>query len=606
MDSPLFYRYQGSQESLNSDVNYFYTPPVVKSKNQVFFNSDDSLYKSELRKLNIPRIEIQSDEPVFNLRVTDFSEPLPRDVTAECEGPYLNNNEFVANKSWKNKTSSYVQHKSYSLDVTEIPSIEIQLVGDNDVPASDNTNKLIKPLMYSSLQDLSSSTSSVNSGVHDSNLDLSAMDPDTPVKHWKSPNEIRKGHVKALARQFEDVFAERQTASNSGSVPDLNKCGKSKTQFRSEERLNDRLTDFERLEVLKLLRDWSIHGSEAKTDFTLKFTSCEINTKKETNLKKHTEKSRSEPDLSPKTETKNGAIFNKKFNSESNVNTKEIPDVDFWHKCSFRNCIFNDKHKSSGTNIVESERPKPKSILKNRESLNNIVNKQHRILQKDDRRHSEIIESKACSDQFTRCDSLECLTRLRKKKQSALKEIKKFPESYIVTRKNSINNQKQQNEDTYKYPSSKVVVFRKNYAPKTWKSCSDIKFKPKLVRKCCKNAKKTCPIYRCSSDNSPRKSRSCVSITDEDIAKTDTVRDFQVGSCCSKNCELYSHERFIFNFGMDYFYSIADTQLLICFVKLIGAAQFYDRSISYFFSIRGVTSFIFVIELCTAELCLNY
>lgn len=537
LDSPTFYRYQGSQESLNSEANYFYTPPVVRPKNQVFFNSDDSLYKSELRKLTIPRIEIQSDEPVFNLRVTDFSEPSPRDVTAECEGAYLNNNEsFVASKSWRNKTSSYVQHKSYSLDVTEIPSIEIQLVGDNDVPVPDNTNKLSKPLMYSSLQDLSSSTSSVNSGVHESNLDLSALDPDTPVKHWKSPSEIRKGHVKALAKQFEDAFAERQNVSGSSSVPDLNQCDKTKVKFRSQEKLDDRLTDYERLEILKLLRDWSIHGSEAKTDFTLKITSCEINTKKESSLKQRPEKSLSETDLSPKTRAKTGAIFSKKFKSENSMNTKDVPDADFWHNCNFRNCIFNADYKS-GTNDVSSEKPKPKSILKNRESLNNVANRQHRILQKGDRRHSEIIESRTYSEQLARCDSLECLTNLRKRK--------KFPESYIITRRNSTNNQKQKNgaEAHCKYPT-KVVVFRKKYAPKSWKSCSDIKCKQKVVRKCCKNAKKTCPVYRCSSDSGPRKASSCLSITSGD--QLDTVRDFQVGSCCSKNCELYSHQRFFF------------------------------------------------------------
>lgn len=547
MDSPIFYRYQGSQESLNSEVNYFYTPPVVKTRNQVFFNSDDSLYKSELRKLTIPRIEIQSDEPVFNLRVTDFSEPLPRDVTAECEGAYLNSNEFVANKSWKNKTSNYVQHKSYSLDVTEIPSIEIQLVGDNDVPVSENTNKLTKPLMYSSLQDLSSSTSSVNSVVHESNLDLSAIDPDTPVKHWRSPSEIRKGHVKALARQFEDVFADRQGNSNSGSVPDLNKCEGSKIKFRSQEKLNtDRLTDFERLEVLKLLRDWSIHGSEAKSDFSLKITSCEINTKNDLSVKRRTEKSRSESDLSPISVVKSGAIFNKKFRSESNVNTNDVPDADFWHKCSFRNCIFNDEHKSSETNNVASERPQPKGILKHRESLNNISNNQHRLLQRNDRRHSEIIESKTYTEQLVRCDSLECLTHLTKRKQSTLKEVKKFPESYIITRRNSTTDQNQKNVDTScKYPT-RFIVYRKKSVPKPWKSCSDIKSKPKIVKKCCKYAKRSCPIYRRSStDNSPRKTRSCLSITGGDVAQTDTVRDFQVGSCCSKNCELYSHERFI-------------------------------------------------------------
>lgn len=572
LDSPI-YRYQGSQESLNSDVNYFFTPPVIKPKNQVFFNSNDSLYKSELRKLTIPRIEIQSDEPVFNLRVTDFSEPMPRDVTAECEGAYLNSNEIVANKSWKNKTSNYIQHKSYSLDVTEIPSIEIQLIGDNDISASDNTKKLNKPLMYSSLQDLSSSTSSVNSGVHESNFDLSAIDPDTPVKHWKSPSEIRKGYVKALAKQFEDVFAEKQSTCNSGSVPDLNKCEKTKTKFHSEEKLNNRLTDFERLEVLKLLRDWSIHGSQSKTDFTLKITSCEINTKNDECLKRCPEKSYSEPNLSPKSVAKSGAIFNKKFNSESNVNTNAVPDADFWHKCNFRNCIFNDEHKSSGTNNVDSERPKPKSILKNRESVNNISNKQHRILQRNDRRHSEIIESKIYSEQLIRCDSLECLTHLRNRKQSALKEIKKFPESYIITRKNSTN---QKNLDNFcRYPT-KLVVFRKKCVPKTWKSCSDIKCKPKLVRKCCKYAKKTCPIYKGSnSDNSPRKTRSCLSINGGEFAQTtDTVRDFQVGSCCSKNCELYSHERFL----------LLLEWIIICFLNCKHTSAY-----SFFCQIRALT-----------------
>lgn len=319
----------------------FYTPPAPKPMNQVFFSSDDSLYKSEVRKLAIPKIEIQDEDdnrkqehPVFELKVTDFSEPSPRDVT-----------------------ESWIQEKEKTA-----PGI---------------LKKLTKP---PSLQDLSSSTSSVNSGVHESNLDLSVLDPDTPLKHWKSPDEIRKGHVKELARHFEHVSALKTNRFRD-------------RKYRSEEKL----TDFERLELLKLLREWSIQGSESKAELSLRITR---------------KKSVSEPDLSHKS--------------------------DFWHRCEFKNCIFNEETKNE---IRHADSPK------------------------------------------------------------------KFPRSYIVTRR------------------------------RNWKSCSDIKCKERIVRKCCKNAKQTCPMYRRSfCGNTPRKTRSCVDVV---FVRQDTVRDDfpQFGSCRSKkNC----------------------------------------------------------------------
>lgn len=506
MDSPGSYRFQGSQESLYDEAHHFFTPPVSRPHNHVFFNSDDSLYKTELRKLNIP---------VFKLEVTDFSEPSPRNVTFECD-PDADEADYYENElrnSWKNKSSNFFMQKSQSFDV---PSIQVELVNDTENYLNIASNKLSKPIVYSSLQDLSSSTSSINSGIHESNLDLSSIDPDTPVKHknWKSPDEIRKGHVKSLTRHFEDTFTGRGSISKSVSTPNVNrgepKAEMTQRAFFSEEKLNNKLTEIERLEVLKLLHDWSTQGSEAK-DSTF-------------SLKKSSVKFASEPNLSPKSAGKYN-IFVTRYSSESNVTND-----DFLHKCKFRNCIFNTDFKPTnfGTN-------KPKGILKpptqsENECLNNITNLQHEQ-RKNDRRHSEIIETISnLNPQLIRCDSLERLTDLQKKR--TVRSVKKFPESYIVRR--AVKNA----ENVYRSPSksAKVIVFRKKSMPKTWRSCSDIKYKQKTVRKCCKNAKKSCPVYKNSdSENTEqRRAQSCLNIDQENLDSSSRVDLKQTARSCSK------------------------------------------------------------------------
>jgi hypothetical protein len=191
-----YYGLQSSQESLFSiNSGRLFTPPATKPKNNVFFNSDDTLYKKESRKFAIPRIEVEC-EPVFNLQVTDFSEPSPKNIVLGYDETSTNFEmkkveEFdteprITNKSWKDKANNFVQQKSYSIDIHENPYVDIEQVCDTDKFLSISAKKFRQQRLFSSsLQDLSSSTSSINSGVHESNLDLSHIDPDTPIKHKK-------------------------------------------------------------------------------------------------------------------------------------------------------------------------------------------------------------------------------------------------------------------------------------------------------------------------------------------------------------------------------------------------------------------------------------
>ncbi|KAG5890253.1 hypothetical protein JTB14_030180 [Gonioctena quinquepunctata] len=534
MDNYYYYSYdtaQGSIESLYSPKNFrMFTPPVNKPKNNIFFSSDDSLFKSEKRKFTIPRIEIESDEPVFNLQVTDFSDPAPKNVTLTYDetGTAMQPEkveEFCVKPTSKTLKENFAQQKSYSIEVNE-SLYDIDDINERDKFLSIGARRSRQQgLVSSSLQDLSSSTSSINSGVHESNLDLSQIDPDTPVrtKNWRSPYEIRHRNVNDLSKKFEDKAT---------SVPFLNrqKYVTSRSKSVSEERLNDKLTDYERLEILKLLYDWSVVGSESKSDFNMKLSSRCV--QKKAIVKKDRVKFSSEPDLSPKSK-QNSLIVVTKFFSDDSLNKK--PNMDqFYHKCEYRNCIFNVGTKEKDFKAENTTNTKPKSILKQSkdppedlECLNNITNLQNKP--KYRRRHSEIIDLKPFDSQLVRCDSLERLNDLQKKHH------RKFPDSYIVTRRNSARKsvQKTNNENIN---SPKFIVLKKKYLPKSWKSCSDIKSK-KTVRKCCRYAKKSCPVLKnCSeSPKSSRKTRSCACIEGEDnAARLDALKDIQVGAAVNR------------------------------------------------------------------------
>ncbi|XP_057667342.1 afadin isoform X4 [Diorhabda carinulata] len=495
--SRYYYETYDSTESLyNPQTNQrIFTPPATKPKKNIFFNSDDSLFKSEKRKFTIPRIEIESDEPVFNLQVTDFSDPCPKNVTLTYDetGIQLKEEkieEFCIKPETKSLKDNFAQQKSFSIDVHD-SSYDIDDISETDKFLSIGARRIRQQrLISSSLQDLSSSTSSINSGIHESNLDLSQIDTDAPLKHktWKSPYEIRHRNVTDLSKKFDDKAI---------SVPTLNKRKyvTNRSKSVSEERLNDKLTEYERMEILKLLYDWSLNGSDSKTEFNINLTGDNADNK--TTFGKENVKFNSEPDLSPK-------VVITKFSSDHSLNRTQ-PDQ-FYHNCEYRNCIFNVGTKDKDSNIQN----KPKSILKQskepKECLNNITNLQKKP--KYTRRYSEIIDIKQFNNQLVRCDSLERLNDLQKKRH------KKFPEAYVVTRRNSARRAIQ-NENI---KSPKKIVAKKKYLPKTWKSCSDIKSK-KTVRKCCRYAKKSCPVSKnCSeSPRAARKTQSCACIEQDEI-----------------------------------------------------------------------------------------
>nr|CAH7751362.1 unnamed protein product [Callosobruchus chinensis] len=534
MDSYYCDTVQSSQESLYSPGGYrIFTPPATKPKHNIFFNSDDSLFKQEKRKFTIPRIEIETDEPVFNLQVTDFSEPSPKNVTLtydETGQTMLTQEVQEVKKSWKDKANNFVQRKSYTIDIHD-SAYDIDDIDDTDKFLSISArNRRQNRLASSSLQDLSSSTSSINSCIHESNLDLSQIDPDTPVKHknWRSPYEIRHGKVKDLSQQFK---------SKAISVPQLykRKFATSRSKSVSEEKLNDKLTEYERLEILKLLHDWSLNGSDSKSEFNLKLSKeCigkENACKDDAPVKKTVVKFISEPDLSPKNKKFGSSLS--KFKSEESLSQKSNLDQ-FSHRCEFKNCIFNvDFTPTLGTKtedlkVDDSGKPKLKGILKtNKAEVKTTEEAPLKINKEKDeakltslpkkpkyrRRFSEIIEYKPFNSQLVRCDSLERLTEIQRKH-------KKFPDAYIITRRNSARKSKSDNGA--KPP--KVILMRKKYLAKAWKSCSDIKSK-RTVRKCCRYAKKSCPVSKYCPDSPKvsRKSQSCASIEREGVVEVDAA-----------------------------------------------------------------------------------
>ncbi|KAI4465248.1 afadin [Holotrichia oblita] len=698
----------GSQESLYGGHHYrMYTPPITKPKNNVFFNSDDNLYRTETRQLAIPRIQIDC-EPEFKLQITDFSEPYPRDVTFEYEDEFkplglssdYNDYDIPSPTKpielWKDKSSSFSKQKSYSLDVKDESFIDMEHCSDSDayLTISNNSKKLKQ--LSSSLQDLSSSTSSINSVIHESNLDLSQLDSPIKQRNWKSPDEIRHGYVKSLARQFECAFDRKRIIPCAVSVPNLtklrdnedeNKIDKHK-RYRSATQLTTKLSEYERDMLQRLLQDWSIRGSEGinpeeidfKTDdiesSTLRkyivkndinesavsasatrktketyadfkanpnrnspdepklkrllfselrnkraieyskddicISSCNLCDKKDdekfkfyqrnltsddytryfnSNLRKTDKPFYSEPDLSPKTRGKlirDNLIYVAKYNSESNVNKPINFDMDIMHKCKYRNCIFNSDHFSNlGPNIKNGEETctkkqinistkiidvkddiennfnienidknrndkKLKGILKNsNEGLNtenqkDLSKREPIFLKNINRRYSEIIDTKTFNNSLIRCGSLERFTNFQLLNQENPTDWKKFPESYIVTRrKASNNNEKSCLDDTKlfrndsltrnrgKCNKSKVIVLKKKYYPKTWKSCSDIKSRQKPIRKCCRYAKTTCPILR-GTPEAKRRTQSCADVS----IKDDVYLGFKYADIGNFDCKI--------------------------------------------------------------------
>ncbi|KAF2900261.1 hypothetical protein ILUMI_05929, partial [Ignelater luminosus] len=570
-DFPDRYHLYDSQESLHGTTKHrMFTPPVSKPKNNVFFSSDDNLYKTEMRKLTIPQINIEcaSSPPIFKLEVTDFSEPTPKSMTLKSQNLPLvkqqnideDNDEprELHKKQWKNKSNDFLQGKSTSLDIPDISIDNCDDIGDREKFLNVGNRRLSQCKFSSSLQELSSSTSSINSGIHESTLDLTQIDPNTPIKHWKSPDDLREGNVKSLTQHFERVFNNKRNKLGSFSVPELNKCSCETRRFRSlsEESLdiNSRLTEYERMEVLKVLCDWSLQGCEARSDanFSLKIIKEFRNLEEKgtekvvnSNLRKCCVKFRSEPNLSPKAKTKATITENHimKCTSEDNLGSKTLTDSDFLHECRFTNCIFNKNFDPlKGTNNLENrliERKQLKGILKSSsEHLNKVdcinnnmvaPNKPH-FLDRKSRRHSDITIPKPFNSQLVRCGSLERLTYPQRKYKTriySVNDVKKFPESYIVTKHNS-NGQIKNNINK----SSKVVVVRKKCIPKTWKSCSDIKSRQKTIKKCCRNAKRTCPMLR-GSPQVKRKTQSCAEINQESLdfaARVAALKDIQLSN----------------------------------------------------------------------------
>lgn len=609
---PTLQRYRGSQESLygsttlygsnlfGSSILYGSTKSnrfSPRQKSSGFFSSDDSLYKAELKKLTIPRISIEP-EPSFNLEVTDFSEPEPKDSTYIIEESLLDypKLDLLDVKNKKKGKSGPVHHLSgsntnkISLEINDIPFIDSEFRNNDDNDEEKCDESKFENLLIS--QELSSSQSSINSSVGGNQelaLDLTLVDteymPSKP-RCWKSPDQVRLGYVKSITQQFEDIFSNRTVAAAS-SVPELRETAEEvKKKSNSEENLTNKLSETERLEVFKLLQDWSTFGSDApKSNVSINISIHQENQIIHQNVgnvdcvdkPKLKEKYRSEPniskmdkdDLTPnkyKSDSELSKIISETFNSHT-------------HKCDFKNCIFNidtlkneteitptDDFTEDKSMIESSEKEKlgnvhKKGILKNpvvENIFNNDVNSQN---------------EKPFNGQLVKSDSLDNIKRCKKKYTARVystssSDVRKFPESYIVTRKKKVfdSNEKIQIcncldcryqdaarrqrqraslpinsfqlqlqpadklENPVPKPTPRIVfIQRKDQLLKTWKSCNDIYVdKRRAVKKCCRYAKRTCPVLK-NSCPMKRDCKSCADIYNNNMERTKSVQCPSVG-----------------------------------------------------------------------------
>nr|XP_022907199.1 afadin isoform X2 [Onthophagus taurus] len=564
----------GSQEYLYDDPSQYriYTPPVTKPKNNVFFNSDDNLYKTETRKLTIPRIEIESssDEPEFKLQITDFSDPDPKDVTFEYEDEFKPLGYEIPRSNKKN----FYQQKSYSLDIAnddQSSDAEFFDAGDAYLTIGNNSKRLKQ--ISGSLQDLSSSTSSINTVINESTLDLSIINAEIKQKYWKSPDEIRQGHVRDLIDSFE--YGKEKICnniSNAVSVPNLNEkiieenLGDNKKWSQSARELNSDLTEREMNYLARLLQDWSVNGSEGINPEELDlekekykennkksvrfsqenlFEDCDYckdfkkedneNVKKKQrnlssddykkfyncNLKKIDKQYHSAPDLSPGTRNKlirDNLIYVAKYKSDNDVSktNQNVDNLDIMHKCQYRNCIFNSNYfdfSGPKQNIINNIKENFQKTEKNQNVTNDQLQKQGPIfLRQTPRRYSEIIETNSTKQPSSFQKTLIRYGSLERLSDISNTNKKKFPESYIV-RKPIEMFKTFANESPKRKNKAKTIVLKTKIYPKTWKSCSDIKNRQRVIKKCCKNANVTCPILKSHDDSSRRMTRSCADVS---------------------------------------------------------------------------------------------
>lgn len=421
----------------------------------------------------------------------------------------------------KNKTQQIVGTNNVvnSLEVNDIPFID----SDKNVEEIEKGDCSEKENLLINQHELSSSQSSINSsnaGAQELTLDLTLFDDETPVKRkcWKSPDQVRLGYVKTVAKHFEGISGSRIVIAQ--SVSELRNVSKISKKNQSTDDLNDKLSETERLEIFKQLQDWSVFGTNAleTNNIGTAFNNM-IQNEIKTDLKQ------------------------RKYKSESNISEPIVPDktksysepylADFdSHKCSFKNCIFKLK--------PDEEPPtagKPlKGILKNVDENLKIID--------------PTPQQKPFNCRLVKCDSLDSINRCQKMYRThvyPITEFKKFPESYIVTKKSN-NSKKYASEtnlffcnclecrrrdmikkgiitdscDSEKTPKTDriapKIVFLHKKAPKPWKSCSDIVHKKKL-KKCCRYAKRTCPVLK-TSDTTLRDSKSCNSITEDIFDET--------------------------------------------------------------------------------------
>lgn len=614
------HRFRDSQDSLlHGSVKYNIFSPRQKSSG--FFASDDSLYKAELKKLTIPRISIEA-EPSFNLEITDFSEPYPKNtyIIDESFTEYPKLDLLEVKSLRKNKSGPVNQLGSnnlmprLSVEINDIPYIDSDIRNNADDTEKCDEMKNGNNLLSQELSSSQSSINSSNAGNQELTLDLTLFDTDdAPEKPrcWKSPDQVRLGYVKTVARHFDDIFCNRNVAA-AQSVPELREINKPiQKKSTSEDNLSNKLSETERLEVFKLLQDWSTFGSDApKSDSTI--SKAIIKQKNENVISNNDEKQieEDESNINLTTERKYQSETNisrenqnvtpessNKFKSESEI-SKLVSDSTDWyaHKCQFKNCIFNIDSITNINNMesaphteeipkeeieksVHEENEKKeklksvsaiKGILKN--TTENITNT---VTEKDFNDFKIFVNAlKPFNGQLVRCDSLDNITRCRKKftaRVYSATDVRKFPESYIVTRRTKKFNSEEdikicnclecKNQDAARrqrssLPSNvldsiadkptvktspKIVFLHRKVKPKTWKSCSDILGKRKpTVKKCCRYAKRTCPVLK-NSAYLTRNIKSCTDINNDttqnkvNLCPATTIYQDNLGSeiyCC--------------------------------------------------------------------------
>lgn len=367
----------------------------------------------------------------------------------------------------------------------QIPQILIEDISEIEhkiIPKStslDHASSLLRIEPFSkSLQDLSTSNSTISSVAYTSQVDLS--NPDANEKFWKSP---KTSNAAKLPSEFSLVSSYPQLSKQNELDEQVKKC-------RSQEVIGNKLNKYERLEILKMLCDMNLdYGYD---DYSYEQGTADMSAKDKyiyyslpnlDNLEHLIDVGNATPSTLDETSSK---YFSEDVLSSSN---RKIED-DFMHHCKFTNCIFNYDYcdqierpntidstnlDTIGTNLVQEDDTLDKYVSNTTTTITNNVN------------------APMSNENVTNNSIQVNVVKKLGKRRSSLRNIKKHKQYQTIDRSHSYEDNstadqrytESWNNNNNNVHSASTVVDNNNEP-------NDRRIK--AVRKCCCLATSTCPI----------------------------------------------------------------------------------------------------------------